>query len=66
MKKLVLWLARVFKVELPQKAVEVIVEKEVVQNYYDGDTVEGSLTVKGDLTINGVCKVNGELTVFKK
>jgi hypothetical protein len=66
MKKLVLWLARVFKVELPQKTVEVIVEKEVVKNYYDGDTIEDSLIVKGDLTVNGVCKVSGELTVFKK
>lgn len=66
MKKLVLWLAKIFKVELPQKTevktVEVIVEK----NIYDGDVVNGNLEVRGDLTVNGVCIVDGELKVWRK
>lgn len=66
MKKLVLWLAKIFKVELPQKTevktVKVIVEK----NFYDGDVVNGDLEVRGDLTVNGVCIVNGELKVWRK
>ena len=66
MKRLVLWLAKIFKVELPKetevKTVEVIVEK----NFYDGDVVNGSLEVRGDLTVRGTCIVDGELKVWRK
>jgi len=66
MKRLVLWLAKIFKVELPQKTevktVEVIVEK----NFYDGDVVNGDLEVRGNLTVKGVCIVDGELKAWGK
>lgn len=72
MRKLILWLAKVFKVDFPtvtvEKIVEKIVEKEVpvVQYVYDGDSVDSSLLVKGDLIIRGKCKVKGDLIMFKQ
>lgn len=72
MRKLILWLAKVFKVDFPtvtvEKIVEKIVEKEVpvVQYVYDGDSVDSSLLVKGDLIIRGKCEVKGDLIMFKQ
>jgi len=72
MRKLILWLAEVFKVDFPtvtvEKIVEKIVEKEVpvVQYVYDGDSVDNSLLVKGDLIIRGKCEVKGDLITFKQ
>lgn len=72
MKKIILWLARVFQVELPpvvvEKNVEKIVEKEVpvVQYIYDGDSVDGSLLINGNLVIRGNCEVKGDLITFKQ
>jgi len=72
MRKLILWLAEVFKVDFPtvtvEKIVEKIVEKEVpvVQYVYDGDSVDNSLLVKGDLIIRGKCEVKGDLIIFKQ
>jgi len=72
MRRLILWLAEVFKVDFPtvtvEKIVEKIVEKEVpvVQYVYDGDSVDSSLLVKGDLIIRGKCEVKGDLITFKQ
>lgn len=72
MRRLILWLAKVFKVDFPtvtvEKIVEKIVEKEVpvVQYVYDGDSVDSSLLVKGDLVIRGKCEVKGDLITFKQ
>lgn len=72
MRKLILWLAKVFKVDFPtvtvEKIVEKIVEKEVpvVEYVYDGDSVDSSLLVKGDLIIRGKCEVKGDLITFKQ
>lgn len=72
MRKLILWLAKVFKVDLPpvivEKNVEKIIEKKVpvVQYVYDGDSVDSSLLVKGDLIIRGKCEVKGDLITFKQ
>ena len=72
MRKLILWLAKVFKVDFPtvtvEKIVEKIVEKEVpvIQYIYDGDSVDSSLLVKGDLIIRGKCEVKGDLITFKQ
>ena len=65
MKKMIKWLAKIFKVELPQKIVIKKVVEMVIKNHYDGDTVDGNLTVNGNLTVKGYCNVTGDLTVFK-
>lgn len=72
MRKLILWLAKVFRVDLlpviVEKNIEKIIEKEVpvVQYVYNGDSVDGSLLVNGDLIIRGKCEVKGDLITFKQ
>ena len=66
MKKLIIWLAKVFKVNLyVEKIVYVdkIVEKEVYVSL-DGEIIE-NCTVKGDLTVKGYLDVTGEVTCYK-
>ena len=66
MKKLIIWLAKVFRVNLyVEKIVYVdkIVEKEVYVSL-DGEII-GNCTVKGDLIVIGYLYVNGEVTCYK-
>lgn len=65
MKKLILWLIRVFKVDIPtEKIVEKIVEKEVYLP--TNGTIEGDITIKGDVIVKGNMKVEGGLTINKE
>ena len=69
MKKLIQWLARVFKAEITKTVIQEVekivykdkvIEKEV---YVSLDKeVNGNCTVKGDLTVNGTLTVTGEVT----
>lgn len=65
MKKFVLWLIRVFKLDIPaEKVVEKTVEKEV---YLPKEGVmDGDITIKGDVTVTGRMQVTGNLIVYAK
>ena len=65
MKKLILWMIKVFKVDIPtEKIITNVVEKDVYlpQNgVIDGDiTIKGNVLVKGNLTVEGGLTINKE------
>lgn len=65
MKKLVLWLIKVFRLDIPtEKVIEKVVEKEIYlpQN----GTIYGDITIKGNVTILGSLSVKGSLTTYNK
>lgn len=65
MKKLILWLIKVFKVNIPtEKIVEKIVEKEVYLP--TNETIEGNIIIKGDIVVIGNMKIEGSLTIKNK
>lgn len=64
MKKLVLWMIRVFKLDIPtEKIVTKVVEKQVL--IPDNGVIEGDLLVKGNVTVKGSLDVEGNLVVYK-
>ena len=64
MKKLIIWLAKVFDVNIVK---EKIVEKEVVEyRYLTNGVIEGDVFVEGNLVINGALDVKGGVTILKK
>ena len=62
MDKLILWLAKVFKVDL------VRIEKEVVTEvkYLTNGTIKGDVSVDGNLLIEGKLQVSGGITFYGK
>lgn len=65
MKKLILWMIKVFKVDIPtEKIITNVVEKEVYlpQN----GVIDGDITVKGNVTVLGSLTATGGLTCYKK
>lgn len=65
MRKFVLWLIRVFRLDIPaEKVVEKTVEK-VVYLPKDG-VMDGDITIKGDVTVTGRMQVTGNLIVYAK
>ena len=64
MKKLIIWLAKVFDVNIVK---EKIVVKEVVEyRYLCNGVIEGDVFVEGNLTISGALDVKGGVTILKK
>lgn len=64
MKKFIIWLAKVFDVNITK---EVEVEKVVIEyRYLTEGTIKGSVIVEGDLTIKGKLSVNGGITLYKE
>lgn len=64
MKKFVLWMIRVFKLDIPtEKIVTKVVEKEVL--IPENGVIEGDLLVKGHVTVKGSLDVEGNLVVYK-
>lgn len=64
MKKLIIWLAKVFDVNIVK---EKIVEKEIVIfKYLTNGTIEGDVVVKGDLVVSGSITASGSLTMYKE
>ena len=68
MKKLIIWLAKMFNVSLEKEVikyvteeVEVIKEKQITL----GGVIEGDVTVKGNLVVEGILTVNGEVACHK-
>lgn len=65
MKKFLLWLAEIFRVDLTVEKivkVEVVKEKQVAL----AGVVEGDVYVKGNLIVNGSLEVTGEVTCLTK
>mgnify|MGYP000987503028 FL=1 len=67
MKKFLLWLAKIFNVDLTvekiiyrDKIVEVPVEKLIALE----GTIDGDVTVKGNLLVEGNLTVTGEVTCY--
>lgn len=64
MKKFVLWMIRVFELNIPtEKIVTKVVEKQVL--IPDKGVIEGDLLVKGHVTVKGSLDVEGNLVVYK-
>lgn len=64
MKKLVLWMIRLFKLDIPtEKIVTKVVEKQVL--IPENGVIEGDLLVKGHVTVKGSLDVEGNLVVYK-
>lgn len=64
MKKFVLWMIRVFKLDIPtEKIVTKVVEKQVL--IPENGIIEGDLLVKGHVTVKGSLDVEGNLAVYK-
>ena len=65
MKKLILWMIKVFKVDIPtEKIITNVVEKEIYlpQN----GVIDGDITIKGNVLIIGNLMVEGGLTCYKE
>lgn len=64
MKKFVLWMIRVFKLDIPtEKIVTKVVEKQVL--IPENGVIEKDLLVKGHVTVKGSLDVEGNLVVYK-
>lgn len=63
MKKLILWIIKTFKLDIPtEKVVEKIIEKEI---YLPRDgVIEGDITIKGDVILYGTMTINGNLICY--
>jgi hypothetical protein len=64
MKRLIIWLARKFDVNIVQE--KIVVNEVVEYRYLTQGTIEGDLYVQGDLLIEGKLVVNGGVTLFKE
>ena len=65
MKKLILWLIKVFKVDIStEKIVEKIIEKEIYLP--TNGTIKGDIIIKGDVIVKGNMTVEGSLTIKNK
>ena len=62
MKKIVLWLIKVFKLDIPT-----VMHVEEVKRVYvlKANRYEHDLTVEGNLTVEGQLDVKGEITCYK-
>ena len=61
MKKFILWLIKIFKVDIIPKDVE---NKDCGFQNFDGQIVEGDLIVKGKLTVLGNLKVSKGIIMY--
>lgn len=66
MKRLIIWLAKVFKVDITtEKVVIKEVIKETLVSLNENETIEGDITIKGNLIVNGSLVVEGEVSAYK-
>ena len=64
MKKLIIWLAKMFNVSLEKEVIK-YVTKEVEKQVTLEGVIEGDVTIKGNLIVNGILEVNGEVACHK-
>ena len=64
MERFILWLAKVFKVNLVkvEKVKEVVTEVK----YLTSGTIQGDVFIVGNLLIDGDLKVSGGITIYKE
>lgn len=66
MKRLIIWLAKVFKVDITtEKVVIKEVEKEILVSLNENEVINGDVTIKGNLIVNGSLDVEGEVSAYK-
>lgn len=64
MKKLIIWLAKVFDVNIVKE--KIVVNEVVEYRYLTNGVIEGDVFVEGNLVINGALDVKGSVTILKK
>lgn len=64
MKKLIIWLARKFDVNIVKE--KIVVNEVVEYRYLCNGVIEGDVFVEGNLVINGALDVKGGVTILKK
>lgn len=65
MKKLVLWLIKVFSLDIPtERIVEKVVEKEMYLP--KNGVIDGDITIKGNVVVTGSLTAEGNVTCYKK
>ena len=64
MKKLIIWLAKVFDVNIVKE--KIVVSEVVEYRYLTNGVIEGDVFVEGNLVINGALDVKGGVTILKK
>lgn len=64
MKKLIIWLARKFDVNIVKE--KIVVNEVVEYRYLTNGVIEGDVFVEGNLVINGALDVKGGVTILKK
>lgn len=65
MKKFILWLIKIFKVDIPTE--KIITETKVVEKevYLPKDgVIDGSITIKGDIVVTGTLECTGGVTAY--
>lgn len=65
MKKLIIWLAKVFKVNIEKTTERVVYCDKIVYISLDKE-VKGNVTVTGDLDVKGYLYVDGDVTCYKR
>ena len=66
MRKLIIWLAKVFKVDITtEKVVIKEVVKEILVSLNENEVINGDVTIKGNLIVNGSLVVEGEVSAYK-
>ena len=64
MKKLIIWLAKIFNVNLTVE--KIIVKEKVVEKQIALEgVIEGDVTVKGNLVVKGYLQADGEIACYK-
>lgn len=58
MKRFIIWLAKVFNVNIAKEVVE--------YRYLTNGTIKGDVHVEGNLLIEGTLQVNGDVTFYNK
>lgn len=65
MKKFILWLIKIFKVDIPTE--KIITETKVVEKevYLPKDgVIDGDITIKGNVVVTGCLKAEGDIACF--
>ncbi len=66
MRKLIIWLTKVFKVDITtEKVVIKEVVKEILVSLNENEVINGDVTIKGNLIVNGSLVVEGEVSAYK-
>ena len=65
MKTFVLWLIKVFHLDIPKETIKFVVKEVKVPCTIKDKEISGNLKVDGDLLVTGKLTVNGEITCLE-